>query len=195
MSATVSHHYSSPGLEHRKIAIWAFIGSECMLFVSLISTYLIYKDRSRVGPYPHTPWTDPSTGHVYHAILNIPVTSASTFILLMSSLAMVLALSAGIVVVNSLKLIASARQRLARVADMALQGGWLAFVAWALGAPRWFAVSGTSARSAASLELGLTLGVQVTLATMLVIAAISLVFDAWRLWRPEPARDRALNGA
>ena len=65
-----------------------------MLFVSLISTYLIYKDRSVVGPYPHTPWTDPSTGHVYHAILNIPVTSASTFILLMSSLAMVLALSA-----------------------------------------------------------------------------------------------------
>lgn len=93
-TATVSHHYSSTGLDNRKIAIWAFIGSECMLFVSLISTYLIYKDRSVVGPYPHTPWTDPSTGHVYHAILNIPVTSASTFILLMSSLAMVLALSA-----------------------------------------------------------------------------------------------------
>ena len=94
MSATVSHHYTTTGLENRKIAIWAFIGSECMLFVSLISTYLIYKDRSRVGPYPHAPWTDPSTGHVYNAILNIPVTSASTFILLMSSLAMVLALAA-----------------------------------------------------------------------------------------------------
>ena len=94
MAATVSHHYSSTGLESRKIAIWAFIGSECMLFTSLISTYLIYKDRSRVGPYPHTPWTDPATGHVYKAILNIPVTSASTFILLMSSLAMVLALAA-----------------------------------------------------------------------------------------------------
>ncbi|MDQ6737824.1 MAG: cytochrome c oxidase subunit 3 [Gemmatimonadota bacterium] len=94
MSATVSHHYTSTGLENRKIAIWAFIGSECMLFVSLISTYLIYKGRSRVGPYPHTPWTDPSTGQTYHAILNIPVTSASTFVLLMSSLAMVLALAA-----------------------------------------------------------------------------------------------------
>src|SRR5665213_4134221 len=63
-TATVSHHYSSTGLANRKITIWAFIGSECMLFVSLISTYLIYKDRSVVGPYPHTPWTDPSTGHV-----------------------------------------------------------------------------------------------------------------------------------
>ena len=94
MSATVSHHYTSTGLENRKIAIWAFIGSECMLFVSLISTYLIYKGRSRVGPYPHTPWTDPSTGQTFHAILNIPVTSASTFVLLMSSLAMVLALAA-----------------------------------------------------------------------------------------------------
>jgi cytochrome c oxidase subunit 3 len=43
MSATAtSHHYTSTGLDNRKIAIWAFIGSECMLFVSLISTYLIY---------------------------------------------------------------------------------------------------------------------------------------------------------
>jgi cytochrome c oxidase subunit III len=95
MSApTVSHHYTTTGLDNRKVAIWAFIGSECMLFVSLISTYLIYKGRSVVGPYPHTPWTDPGTGHVYKAILNIPVTSASTFVLLMSSLAMVLALAA-----------------------------------------------------------------------------------------------------
>ena len=85
------HHYTSTGLPHTKIAIWAFIGSECFFFASLISTYLIYKGRSIVGPFPHTPWTDPSTGHVYHPILNIPVTSTSTFVLLMSSLAMVLA--------------------------------------------------------------------------------------------------------
>ena len=85
------HHHTSTGLDSRKIAIWAFIGSECMLFVSLISTYLIYKGKSRVGPFPHEAWTDPATGHVYNAILNIPVTSFSTFVLLMSSLAMVLA--------------------------------------------------------------------------------------------------------
>jgi heme/copper-type cytochrome/quinol oxidase subunit 3 len=47
--------------------------------------------RSVVGPYPHETWTNPQTGQAYNAILNIPVTSASTFFLLMSSLAMVLA--------------------------------------------------------------------------------------------------------
>ena len=94
MSATTSHHYTTTGLDNRKIAIWAFIGSECMLFVSLISTYLIYKGRSVVGPFPHEVWKDPATGHVFQPILNIPVTSASTFVLLMSSLAMVLALAA-----------------------------------------------------------------------------------------------------
>ena len=88
------HHYTTLGLDNRKVAIWTFIGSECMLFASLISTYLIYKGRSVVGPYPHEPWTNPTTQVEYPAILNIPVTSASTFVLLMSSLAMVLALAA-----------------------------------------------------------------------------------------------------
>ncbi len=86
-----AHHYTTTGLDNRKIAIWAFIGSECMLFTSLISTYLIYKGRSLVGPFPHEVWRNPETGQVFQPILNIPVTSASTFVLLMSSLAMVLA--------------------------------------------------------------------------------------------------------
>ena len=93
-SGAEHHHYTTTGLDHRKIAIWAFIGSECMLFASLISTYLIYKGRSLVGPFPHTAWTNPQTNQVFKPILNIPVTSASTFVLLMSSLAMVLALAA-----------------------------------------------------------------------------------------------------
>lgn len=87
-------HYTATGLDNRKIAIWAFIGSECMLFMSLISTYLIYKGKSVIGPFPHEAWTDPMTGRVFHGILDIPVTSASTFVLLMSSLFMVLALAA-----------------------------------------------------------------------------------------------------
>ncbi len=74
-------HYTSTGLDNRKLALWAFIGSECLLFGSLISTYLVYKGRSVVGP-------------TTHEILNIPVTSVSTFDLLLSSLAMVLALAA-----------------------------------------------------------------------------------------------------
>ena len=74
-------HPTSMGIDNRKMAFWAFIGSECLLFASLISTYLIYKGKSLVGPYPHD-------------VLNIPFTSFSTFDLLMSSLAMVLALAA-----------------------------------------------------------------------------------------------------
>ena len=84
-------HYTTTGLDNRKVAIWAFIGSECMLFASLFSTYLIYKGRSLVGPFPHEIWKDPSSGQTFKAILNIPVTSFSTFLLLMSSLFMVLA--------------------------------------------------------------------------------------------------------
>ena len=93
MSAPTAGHYTTTGLDSRKIAIWAFIGSECMLFVSLISTYLIYKGRSLNGPYPHEAWVSPS-GEAFKPILDIPITSASTFVLLMSSLAMVLALAA-----------------------------------------------------------------------------------------------------
>jgi len=88
------HPPTSTGLDNKKIAIWAFIGSECMLFVSLISTYLIYKGRSVVGPYPHVECLPPACKTALPPILDIPVTSASTFVLLMSSLAMVLALAA-----------------------------------------------------------------------------------------------------
>jgi cytochrome c oxidase subunit 3 len=91
---THGHPPTATGLDNKKIAIWAFIGSECMLFASLISTYLIYKGRSLVGPYPHEACLPPVCSTPLKAILNIPVTSASTFVLLMSSLAMVLALSA-----------------------------------------------------------------------------------------------------
>ena len=81
MTHAAAAHHTSMGLDSRKMAFWAFIGSECLLFGSLISTYLIYKGKSVVGPYPHD-------------VLNIPFTSVSTFDLLMSSLMMVLALAA-----------------------------------------------------------------------------------------------------
>ena len=69
------------GIDMRKLAIWTFIGSECMLFGTLIATYMAYRGKSTVGPHPHE-------------ILNIPLTTLSTFDLLMSSLLMVLALDA-----------------------------------------------------------------------------------------------------
>ena len=80
---THGHPPTSTGLDNKKLAIWAFIGSECMLFASLISTYLIYKGRSVVGPYPHEACLPPACSTPLKAILNIPVTSASTFVLLM----------------------------------------------------------------------------------------------------------------
>ena len=72
---------TATGVGHRKLLMWTFLGSEAMFFGSLIATYLVYRGRSVSGPTPTE-------------ILNIPFTSVSTFVLLMSSLAMVLALAA-----------------------------------------------------------------------------------------------------
>ncbi len=80
-AAVVDTHHTSTGLPSRKLLMWAFIGSECMLFGSLIITYLVYRGRSVVGPYPEE-------------LLNIPFITVTTFVLLMSSLMMVLALAA-----------------------------------------------------------------------------------------------------
>jgi heme/copper-type cytochrome/quinol oxidase subunit 3 len=74
----------SLGVDHRKLLMWLFLGSEAMFFGSLIATYLLYRGRSAAGtPFP---------GHGFE--FNIPYTSVSSFVLLMSSLTMVLALAA-----------------------------------------------------------------------------------------------------
>lgn len=65
---------------NEKMGMWAFIGSECLFFGAFITTYVLYLQRTGEGPGPD--------------IFDIPFTSVSTFILLMSSLAMVLALAA-----------------------------------------------------------------------------------------------------
>lgn len=84
--AHAAEHATTTGLDHRKMLWWTFLGSECMFFGTLIGTYLVYKGRDKAGPSPHS-----ST--LGEGILNIPLTSVSAFVLLMSSLAMVLALS------------------------------------------------------------------------------------------------------
>ena len=76
------HPPTSTGLSNEKVAMWAFLGSECLLFGALISTYLLYRGRSLPGT--------PKPSDVY----DIPYTSVSSFVLLMSSLTMVLALAA-----------------------------------------------------------------------------------------------------
>jgi heme/copper-type cytochrome/quinol oxidase subunit 3 len=80
-TAAVGHPHTTTGLDNRKLGMWAFLGSECLFFGSLISTYLLYRGQSVRGPFP---------GQVY----DIPYTSVSSFVLLMSSLTMVLALNA-----------------------------------------------------------------------------------------------------
>jgi heme/copper-type cytochrome/quinol oxidase subunit 3 len=61
----------------RKAAMWVFLGSECMFFGSMIATFLLYRNTTGDGPGAD--------------VFNVPFTSASSFVLLMSSLTMVLA--------------------------------------------------------------------------------------------------------
>ena len=72
---------TTTGLNHRKLLMWLFLGSDCLFFGALIATYLVYRGQSVVGPFPED-------------LFSIPVTSVSTFVLLMSSLSMVLSYAA-----------------------------------------------------------------------------------------------------
>jgi cytochrome c oxidase subunit 3/cytochrome o ubiquinol oxidase subunit 3 len=76
------HPPTSTGLSNEKVAMWAFLGSECLLFGALISTYLLFKGQSLPGTIRPKD------------VFDIPYTSVSSFVLLMSSLTMVLALAA-----------------------------------------------------------------------------------------------------
>ena len=79
------HPPTSTGLNSRKMLMWLFLASDCMFFGTLIATYYELPQPqsrdSRRRPYPNE-------------IFDIPYTSVSAFVLLMSSLTMVLALAA-----------------------------------------------------------------------------------------------------
>jgi cytochrome o ubiquinol oxidase subunit 3 len=84
-TGTIDHHHdhtTSTGIPNKKLLMWAFLASDCMFFGSLISTHLIY----RLHPPPGNP--------APREVFDIPLTSFSTFILLMSSLMMALAVNA-----------------------------------------------------------------------------------------------------
>ncbi|HET7321027.1 MAG TPA: heme-copper oxidase subunit III [Longimicrobiaceae bacterium] len=91
-AADPAHLDTSTGLDSRKLAFWTFIGSECLLFGSLIATFMAYKGASITGPCRHDILL--ANGQMCQGILDIPLTSISTFDLLMSSLMMVLGLAA-----------------------------------------------------------------------------------------------------
>lgn len=73
--------YRSSTLPDVKLLMWVFLASDCMMFGAMIGSYLVYKGRSLVGPYPLD-------------LFDIPLTTVSTFVLLMSSFLMVLSLDA-----------------------------------------------------------------------------------------------------
>lgn len=70
---------TSTGLDNRKLGMWLFLVTELMLFSGLIGGMLQMKARS------------PETAN---DVLNIPVTAVNTFILIISSTTVVLALQA-----------------------------------------------------------------------------------------------------
>jgi heme/copper-type cytochrome/quinol oxidase subunit 3 len=72
------HAETSTGLDHRKLVIWIFIASETIFFAALMAAYLVYRGKTPL---------EEGLGH-----LNLAVASANTFILLGSSLTMVLSL-------------------------------------------------------------------------------------------------------
>jgi cytochrome c oxidase subunit 3/cytochrome o ubiquinol oxidase subunit 3 len=77
-------HETNTGVSNPKLAIWLFLSSEALFFGAFISTYFLYRGRDetfRGGPKPAE-------------MFDIPFTSVTSFILLMSSLTMVLALAA-----------------------------------------------------------------------------------------------------
>jgi heme/copper-type cytochrome/quinol oxidase subunit 3 len=100
-AATHEEHHTSLGLSNMKLAFWLFLGSECLLFGALISTYLLSVANflgEVLAGNPRVIETMPAEvmdeiiaeGSV-NPFFDIPFTSASSFILLMSSLTMVLA--------------------------------------------------------------------------------------------------------
>ena len=76
---SLEHHEpeTSTGIPNKKILMWAFLGSDCMFFGTLISTHLIYRKISATVGSNYLDIRD---------IFDIELTSFSTFILLASSL-------------------------------------------------------------------------------------------------------------
>ncbi len=76
------HPETSTGLPSTKLAMWLFLASDCLFFGALIATYVLYRG------------SDPHGGPTPKDVFDIGYTSVSSFVLLGSSLTMVLGLSA-----------------------------------------------------------------------------------------------------
>lgn len=82
-----AHPPTATGIENKKLMMWLFLASDCMFFGTLITTHLIYRKLFPAGS------VEEGLVNVTRTF-NIELTSFSTFILLMSSFLMALAVSA-----------------------------------------------------------------------------------------------------
>ena len=79
MEAHATYADTNTGIDNRKVGIWLFLGSEVMFFSALIAAYLL---------------TRASAGKPYETFTEaIPLISLNTFLLICSSLTMVLSLA------------------------------------------------------------------------------------------------------
>jgi heme/copper-type cytochrome/quinol oxidase subunit 3 len=87
------HGPTNTGVSNEKLGMWVFLGSECLMFGGLISTYMLYKNRP--GGIAGVRGRD-LAGSVTKPsdLFDIPFTSVTSFVLLASSLTMVLAVNA-----------------------------------------------------------------------------------------------------
>lgn len=78
--------HESTGIDNRKLGMWVFLSSEFMFFGALISNYMLFKGRDYSAFVPAG-----QSVILPRDLYDIPFTSVSSFVLLMSSLTMVLA--------------------------------------------------------------------------------------------------------
>jgi cytochrome c oxidase subunit III len=76
--STFTENYNMEN-DHRKLALWIFLSSEVIFFAAIITTFVVYRDRSTSGPGPHD-------------VLTLLVPTIMTLVLLTSSITMVMAL-------------------------------------------------------------------------------------------------------
>lgn len=74
----VVHPRQDTGLYNAKVGIWLFLASEVMLFGALFSSYILLRVGAPAGTWPH-------------GLLNVPIGTANTLVLITSSITVVLA--------------------------------------------------------------------------------------------------------
>jgi len=158
-------HVTSTGISNEKLGMWVYLASDCLLFGGMISTYLIYKNRP--GEIPGLAGNPNKVSEYF----DIPFTSMTSFILLMSSLTMVFA-------VNSILRDDLSRMRLWLTSTAVLGGLFLAGQIYEF---RIFVVNdsmGFTSNVASSAFFALTglHGVHVVIGVIMLLSVLALSF-------------------